>query len=93
MEVPQGNSLCSYLQQAKISFFSSFHKITEQEWWGGGVRAGGLIPVGVGRMGVGIRGWMWCKHCLHMYINGKMIPVEIIPGMRGGEIKENGSWS
>jgi hypothetical protein len=24
-----------------------------------------------------------------MYVNGKMIPVETIPGMRGGRIKEN----
>jgi hypothetical protein len=25
-----------------------------------------------------------CKYCVHMYINGKMKPVETIPGM-GGE--------
>jgi hypothetical protein len=25
-----------------------------------------------------------------MYVNGKMIPVETIPRMRGGKIKENG---
>jgi hypothetical protein len=25
-----------------------------------------------------------------MYVNGKMIPVETIPGMRGRGIKENG---
>jgi hypothetical protein len=25
-----------------------------------------------------------------MYVNGKMIPVETISGMRGGGIKENG---
>jgi hypothetical protein len=24
-----------------------------------------------------------------MYVNGKMRPVETIPGMRGGRIKEN----
>jgi hypothetical protein len=24
-----------------------------------------------------------------MYVNGKMRPVELIPGMGGGEIKEN----
>jgi hypothetical protein len=43
MEVLQGNSLCSYLKQAKMSFFSSFfflYKIGEQEIrtgpaWGG----------------------------------------------------------
>jgi hypothetical protein len=32
MEVPQGNSLCSYLKQAKMSFFFPFFcKIGEQE--------------------------------------------------------------
>jgi hypothetical protein len=30
MEVPQGNYLCSYLKQAKMSLFS-FYKIGEQE--------------------------------------------------------------
>jgi hypothetical protein len=25
-----------------------------------------------------------------MYVNGEMGPVETIPGMQGGEIKENG---
>jgi hypothetical protein len=25
-----------------------------------------------------------------MYVNGKLIPVETIPGMEGGGIKENG---
>jgi hypothetical protein len=30
---------------------------------------------------------MWYKYCVHMYENGKMRPVETIPGMRGGEDK------
>jgi hypothetical protein len=45
----------------------------------------------------GVRRWrsgkgqqIWCKYCVHMYVNGKMIPVETIPGMGGGRIKENG---
>jgi hypothetical protein len=25
-----------------------------------------------------------------VYVNGKMMPVETIPGMRGGALKENG---
>jgi hypothetical protein len=25
-----------------------------------------------------------------MYVNGKMIPFDTVPGMGGGEIKENG---
>jgi hypothetical protein len=28
-----------------------------------------------------------------MYVNGKMRPVETIPGMRGGGIKENNGGS
>jgi hypothetical protein len=30
------------------------------------------------------------KYCVHMYVNGKMIPVETIPGMREGRNK--GEW-
>jgi hypothetical protein len=30
------------------------------------------------------------KKCMYMYVNAKMIPIETIPGIRGGEIKENG---
>jgi hypothetical protein len=33
---------------------------------------------------------MWCKTCVHMYVNAKMIPVEAIPGM--GEGKNKGDW-
>jgi hypothetical protein len=33
---------------------------------------------------------IWYKYCKHMYINGKLRPVETIPRMGGGEIKENG---
>jgi hypothetical protein len=25
-----------------------------------------------------------CKYCVHMYINGKMLSIETIPGMGGG---------
>jgi hypothetical protein len=49
MEVPQGNSLCSYLQQAKMSFFFLLfilYKIGEQE--GGKVPPGGVVLVGGG---------------------------------------------
>jgi hypothetical protein len=27
------------------------------------------------------------KYCLHIYVNGKVVPVEIIPGMEGNEDK------
>jgi hypothetical protein len=32
---------------------------------------------------------MWRKYYVLMYENGKMRPVETVPGMRGGGIKEN----
>jgi hypothetical protein len=31
--------------------------------------------------GKGIRRFIWCKYCIHIYVNGKMRPVEIISGM------------
>jgi hypothetical protein len=49
MEITQGNSLCSYLKQAKMSFFSFFfYKIREEEGGTGTGPAGGgrVIPVG-----------------------------------------------
>jgi hypothetical protein len=54
MEVPQGNSLCSYLKQTKMSFFSftkSENRRMEQ------VLPGGLVSVGGGkRWGKGVGG-------------------------------------
>jgi hypothetical protein len=26
--------------------------------------------------------WIWCKYCVYMYLDGKMRPVETIPGIR-----------
>jgi hypothetical protein len=73
----QANSLYSYLKKTKMSFF--FYKIREQEGRIGPIW--GLVPVGRGRMqGKGIGVWIWCKYCVHMYINRKMRPVETIPG-------------
>jgi hypothetical protein len=43
MEVPQGNSLCSYLKEVKMSFlFPFFCKIREQEG-GTGLVSGGVV--------------------------------------------------
>jgi hypothetical protein len=42
------------------------------------------------RWGKGVGGLIQCKYCANMYVNGKMRPVEMIPGMGGGAIKENG---
>jgi hypothetical protein len=30
-----------------------------------------------------VRGLLWCKYCVLIYVNGKIIPVETIPGMEG----------
>jgi hypothetical protein len=36
-----------------------------------------------------IGGQTWCKYCVHMYLSGKMRPVEAIPGTeRGGDKEE-----
>jgi hypothetical protein len=39
-----------------------------------------IVPVGRGRSwGKGVRGLICCKYCVHLHVNGKMIPVETIP--------------
>jgi hypothetical protein len=58
-------------------------------WGRGGI--GGLVPVGGARwQGKRLGGWIWCKFCVHTYVNAKMIPVETIPGMGERGIKEEG---
>jgi hypothetical protein len=37
--------------------------------------------------GKGDGGRIWCKYCVYMHVNGKMVPVENIPGW--GRVKEN----
>jgi hypothetical protein len=50
-----------------------------------------LVPEEGGRrLGKGVRGRIWCKYCVHMYVNGKITPIETIPGMGEGKIKKNG---
>jgi hypothetical protein len=44
--------------------------------------------LGVGTSGRG-GGWILCKYCVHMYVNGKMRPVQTIPGMWKGRKKGN----
>jgi hypothetical protein len=46
MEVPQGNSLCSYLKQAKMSFLLSFFAESENRW------AERVLPGGVDTNGM-----------------------------------------
>jgi hypothetical protein len=69
-----------------FSFTKSENRRVEQVLPGGGR----LVALGVGRMwGKDMGGLILCKYCVHMYINGKMIPVETIPGMGGRGKKEN----
>jgi hypothetical protein len=51
MEVPQGNSLCSYLKQAKMSLFSFSFFLKQNQGTGGQNKSclGEMIPVGAGR--------------------------------------------
>jgi hypothetical protein len=52
LEISQGNSLCSYLKEAKMPSFSFypfsffFYKIGEQEGRTSPAKGGGLAPVG-----------------------------------------------
>jgi hypothetical protein len=63
-----------YQKLAKLSCFSFyllcflFYKIGEQE-------------VEQVLWGDRVGGWIWCKQCIHMYVNSKMIPVETVPGI------------
>jgi hypothetical protein len=38
----------------------------------------------------GVGRCIWCKYCVHVYVNVKMIPVETVPGMGEGQVKEHG---
>jgi hypothetical protein len=90
MELPQGNSLCSYLKQAKCHVFL-FYKIREQLEDRTGPACGG---VGTSRRGEEVG-----KECGKVNImlilcaqvcNWKIIPVETSLGMEEGEDK--GQW-
>jgi hypothetical protein len=39
--------------------------------------------------GKGVGGWIWCKYCVYMYVNGKMRPVETFQELEEEGIKEN----
>jgi hypothetical protein len=44
-------------------------------------------------MGKGSKRVNMVQKYIQVYVNAKMIPVETIPGISGGEIKENGGGS
>jgi hypothetical protein len=84
MEMSQGNTLYSYLKQTKMPFFIQKQRTGKQnrsclgggyQWEGGGYKERGSE----GEYGA---------NNLYTYVNGKMITVEIIPGIKndgGGE--------
>jgi hypothetical protein len=74
--------MCSYLKQTKMSFF----KNGEQEGKTGPVW--GWYQWRAEGVGKGCRGRIWWKYVLK-YDNGRMSPIKTIPGMGGGEKKEN----
>jgi hypothetical protein len=79
-EMSQGNSCIAILNKQKCHIF---WQKTENS------RAVQVLPGGVGTsgrsedMGRGSRGWIWCKYCVLMDVNGKMRPVETHQGMGG----------
>jgi hypothetical protein len=87
MEIPQANSLCSYLylKQAKMSCFP-FYLSSSKKLESDCAHGGGLTPVGggAGWPGKRIGGWIQWKKWVHMYVNAKMISVETIPWIGGG---------
>jgi hypothetical protein len=93
METSQGNSLCSYFYlKQKCHFFSFFLSSTklenrrvEQVLWGRVDTSGREEVVRRG----GRRMSMVQKHA-YIFINAKMIPVETVPGIWEGRVKENG---
>jgi hypothetical protein len=62
------------LNKQNAIFF--FYKIGEQVGWGRAGTSGKRKKVGKG-----VGGGLWCTYCVHMYVNGKMRPVETVPGM------------
>jgi hypothetical protein len=92
MEVPQGDSLCSYLKQAKIWFllFLSFAKSENRgakQALPGGVYTGGRGEVGEEGKRVNVV-QILCTHD----VNGKKIPIETVSWMGREEGKGNGGY-
>jgi hypothetical protein len=75
MEVLQGDSLCSYLKQTKMTFFS-FTKLENS-------RVEQILLEGVGTSGrwegeERVSEGEYCKYFVHIYVKGKRIPAETI---------------
>jgi hypothetical protein len=84
MEMSERNSLCSSQTSKNVILFF-FLSSTKSEEGGPGPRWGVVGIRGSGEVKrKGERRENKVQNCVHMYVNGKMIPVEPIPGMEGG---------
>jgi hypothetical protein len=74
MKMSQGNSLCSYLKQIKMSFAFLLQNLRT----GGRNRSclEGMVPRGRRRWGKGVGGWVWYKYCVQIYVIIEMRTVE-----------------
>jgi hypothetical protein len=82
-----GNSLCSYLYlQQKCHIFFFLFSSTKSE----NRRGEQVLPGLGGRGNSGRERVNMVQICVLMYVNGKMRPVETIPGMGGGIKKNDG---
>jgi hypothetical protein len=85
MEMSQGNSLCSYLKQTKMSSFQKQRTGRQNRPY-----------LGVGTSGrgedirKGCRRVNMVEYYALMYENGKMRPVETVPGMGGVKDSDGG---
>jgi hypothetical protein len=89
MEVPQGNSMCSYFKQTKRSFFFFFSYTKSETRKIKHILYGGLVPFWRGRGGEKV-GKVNMVQILHIHVcKWKIMSVETISGMREEGIKEN----
>jgi hypothetical protein len=86
MEMSQGNSLCSYLKETKMSFLFPLQNQRAE-----GLNRSCLVSIALvwrgRRWRKDVGGQIWCKYCVHMYVNGKLIPVKTLLWMGRGRRK------
>jgi hypothetical protein len=86
MEMSHGNLLCSCVKQ-KCHFFHftkwEIRRVEQVLWRGGWYQWDGRGGEESGEEGE------YGADSVYMYVNGKMIPIESIPGTGAEEIKEN----
>jgi hypothetical protein len=58
--------------------------------WESEEQEGKTKPHSTGKAGCCFQIRIWCKQCVHMHVNAKMMPAETVPGIREGD--EGGKW-